>query len=249
MPLRRWQREAGGGPLFPLTLSGALFSYRLARDLVTLDGSGNVELVVDELNRGNAANDQVQTTVADRPAFEATGVNGQPAARFDGVTEFLATASPPSWVGQAYNGDLQVYAVLEFATNASNFMGPAGSSAGTAVRSFRGATGGPRFQTTANATSADTFLGGEVGWLRGIQDVSDAMSGTKIQTNKGAAALTTWAAGAANLDRGVLGCRLNAGAATNLFTGALAWMFAYDRLLTAGESAAVESWLSGWAGV
>ena len=72
---------------------------------LTIDGSTNLEAIVDASNSGN---DAEQTDSGDRPAYQATGVNSLPAGYSDGSTDMKMTFNMPVSVGEDFTANAVV---------------------------------------------------------------------------------------------------------------------------------------------
>jgi hypothetical protein len=75
---------------------------------VVADGSGFVSEWDDQSGNANHA---TQTTGDSMPTLVTNGFNGKPVIRFDGIDDYLTSASSPSL---ALTGDMSIYAVAQF---------------------------------------------------------------------------------------------------------------------------------------
>lgn len=250
---QRWRRQGGGAGFTPYSL-GMQFSYRPERANVTLDGSGNVELIINEVNPV-ATEDLVQSVPADRPAWAATSSMGRPAMTGDGVSQMLDSgATSPAWATQCESGSYTWFVVAESKFHAAaSMIAGATSTTGTRFARMRfGPTGGGLGQVLGNQrTAGGNEADGDVGndqsfWGMVVEDFADAVTGQKAASTFGALSAGRAPVITAPLGRGVLLGRRDVNPAQQWSPFPLAWFFGYNRALSVAEQNAVTGFLTVW---
>lgn len=242
MGLRPWQRFGGAGRELPLAL-GPAFSYRPLRELITLDGSGNVELIANEVTLA-AADDLIQTVLADRPAWAAIGTAGPPSLQGDGLSDNLV-GGPAHVAAGFYQNPFTVYCLYTDSGGGGTqtVVGP-GATFGVAATRFRTSGSAIGYQLGGATVAGGLPAVNQAVWVEALWDGANL---SLADSTGGAATIVAGAAPA--MDLASMCARYQAGAPIQLSDREIYWWIGYPTALPLALRTLLRSYFAGVLGI
>lgn len=197
-------------------------------------------------NKGNVAANLTQVTPADRPLYKTNIINGLPAVRFDGASDFLASVAASTFMSSTQYTIFSVFSATAIdRNNAATYMNDllVGDRDGYAGQYLKGS--GPSYSALAyNYGGGDQSVGTTITTNAWYALVTRHEAGNIYVHKDGeadastASGTTTWP-----IPSDVLQVGFNKPGYDGWFQGDIAEILIYNTALSSGDRASVESYL------
>lgn len=238
---------AGGDDVHPIIALNPIASYRPLPSLRTVT-SGAIELLKNEVDPTNSNDDLIQPTEIQRPLLAT--VSGQPAIHCDGINDWLYSTTIDWTVGDGTSDWTQYVLCTHLGALGSNQSIVSLRQSGGAYARIRADTAGTGWQSQLSFGGALVALtAGAVPdgprWQYQYQDASDSSTGHGSDCQGGSLATgAVFTNFAGTQDQFTIGARQSTG--VQVFNGYVWWALVWDRLLSSGEHAVVQSELEAY---
>jgi hypothetical protein len=233
-------RAHGGLPgiEYPFTLSPD-WSFRFSDPLVTLDGFGNIQSAVSEVNPADVL---VQAIAADRPNRDSTTYR-RPVCVGDAISDIIyagvgfgASETFTSFVGAYAFQNVRTAAGIYSATIANVYWR---HTPGSGAYRVWAASGG------ATASTSAALVAG-ASWNSYTKDPTAAGAEIRSRDSNGGDATNTPDRAVAGSTVAAISGDVFAGVPAGWSTTSVAWWIGYNRVLTATEHTNVANYIAGW---